>query len=105
MSTPTTINQSGFSLTTSYAGLKTVVSEHAMELPKGKPRTDDMRAMVEHMSDLGLVQRVPATFMMRSDDGQNVMIMHPTVSNSISKLMELQMDSMIYSAASGVPRA
>ncbi|MER2536896.1 MAG: hypothetical protein ABTQ31_17220 [Rhizobiaceae bacterium] len=71
-------------------GLHLVETVHAMALPKGRPRTDDMRAMVEHMQGLGLVQRRPAAF--QSGD---VLYIHPALAAGVRKLMARRADSFM----------
>ncbi len=40
-------------------GTSIYLSEHAVAPPRGVPRTDDMRAMVEHLRNLGQTRMVP----------------------------------------------
>lgn len=56
------------------------VSEHATALPSGKPRTDDMRQMVERLGR----QRVPAAFRVNSLFG-GCIVVHPDLMKNRTK--------------------
>lgn len=47
-------------------------SSAAATLPAAKPHTDDMRAMVEHLDRLGMIERRPAVFRFG-----NEIVIHP----------------------------
>ncbi len=50
------------------------VSPYALAEPSGKPRTDDMREMVEKLSEMGQIRKVPAAFRI----GKRI-VMHPAI--------------------------
>ena len=55
-------------------GTSIYLSEHAVAPPRGIPRTDDMRAMVEHLRDLGQTRMIPGVLRYR-----NALLVHPEV--------------------------
>lgn len=54
--------------------IRFVESEHALAFPKAKPHSDDMRDMIEHFYDMGLVERKPCALQV-----ENVMYVHPVL--------------------------
>jgi hypothetical protein len=62
-----------------FAGVVIRISEFATALPSGKPQTDDMRDMVEHFHRLGLIQRVPAAYMINN----HTAVVHPTLAKRL----------------------
>lgn len=75
------------------------VTEHATALPDGKPTTEDMRNMVDHMMAMGLIQRKPAAFAVKDAFGQESIHIHPTLHGQLmrrvrcaSKSMEREME-------------
>ena len=88
-----------------HAGMRMIESEHATSSPPGKPYTDDMRDMIEHMADLGLIQRVPAAFVMH--DGKTMMI-HPAMAAKLrARLREIsrQIENSIFKVSSAYSEA
>lgn len=86
-----------------FAGTKVVESSAATALPTAKPRTEDMREMVDHMARLGLVQRKPAAFQIG-----DTMVIHPVLLDKLRKEMENRasefFDNAFYDAMTGRPR-
>lgn len=71
-------------------GVRLTETTHAMVDPKGTPHTDDMRDMVEHMRQLGLIQKKPGAFQMGDD-----MFVHPKIMSSLRERLRLDVDRMI----------
>lgn len=61
-------------------GTRIFVSDAATTLPKGKPQTDDMRHMVEHFEQLGLIRRIPGAFKIG-----DAMYVHPVIAAELRK--------------------
>jgi hypothetical protein len=70
-----------------FGGLKFIETETATAKPSAKPRTDDMRAMVEHMDRLGLIQRKPAAFV-----HQGTCFIHPVLMVALRARMSRQVN-------------
>ena len=76
-----------------YGGLKFVETETAMAKPSAKPRTDDMRDMVEHMDRLGLIQSKPAAFVHR-----DTCFIHPALLAKLRSRISTHFDDLVYKA-------
>lgn len=63
-----------------FAGMVVSVSPHVMVPPKGKPYTDDMRAMVDHFHTLGLIRRVPGAIEIAGR-----LMVHPQIYDAMRK--------------------
>lgn len=61
------------------AGVEIHVTELATALPDGKPSTEDMRNMVEHMAIMGLIQRKPSWFVFKDAFGRETIHIHPVL--------------------------
>ncbi len=79
-----------------FGGMKIVSTEAATALPSGKPTTDDMRAMVDHFHDLGLIQRKPAAF-----KAGGSMFVHPVFMEEIRKRFVDHSENLFMSALYG----
>lgn len=73
-----------------FAGVQFVESIHATAIPGGVPRTDDMRAMVDHFHRLGLIRRKPAAF---STHNGRVMVIHPDLLKAMRDRLSREIDS------------
>ena len=70
------------------AGMHVYESQAATSLPDGKPYTDDMKAMVEHLSRVGEVRRRPAAF--KTPNGS--LVMHPILYESLKRGLASQIE-------------
>lgn len=66
-----------------YQGINIIESTGAVSKPKGCIHTDDMRAMIDHFEELGLIQMVPASF--RLPNGS--IVMHPSLMPKFRRLI------------------
>lgn len=74
---------------TSFApGLKFIETETAMAKPSAKPRTEDMRNMVEHMDRLGLIKLKPAAIVYR-----DTCYIHPVLYAALQARLSRRVDS------------
>lgn len=76
------------------AGVNIVVTTLATLLPDGKPLTEDMRNMVDHLSALGLIQRKPAVFTIKDAYGGETIHMHPVLHEQLQVQLKRQAMAM-----------
>lgn len=90
-------------LPNTYGGMKIFVTEQAVTLPSKKPRTLDMRLMVDHLEKTGQIKPFPAILQC----GDTLWV-HPEVKRKIDKQIresiEFRTDTMFFNALKGVFR-